>query len=291
MTDPNERLDPATHMDTLSLRVFDLATMVEYYTHGVGLVLLSEGGGTLTLGLGDRPVLKLVHAPELRRPPSSAAGLYHSAVLFDSQADLSASLLSIFTSHPHTYTGSADHLVSEAFYFTDPEGNGLELYADRPRESWQWDGDQVRMATIYLDPSQFVNSHIDRDLVESGRRPELSGVLGHAHLQVGDIATAHEFYVGVLGFDQTARMGRQALFVSAGGYHHHIGMNTWQSAGAGPRSRTLGLGSLDVAVPTRTELDRIVERLRAAGRAVRDDGDRVLTLDPWRNEVRLNLAV
>ena len=171
MTDPNERLDPATHMDTLSLRVFDLTTMVEYYTHGVGLVLLSEGGGTLTLGLGDRPVLKLVHAPELRRPPSSAAGLYHSAVLFDSQADLSASLLSIFTSHPHTYTGSADHLVSEAFYFTDPEGNGLELYADRPRESWQWDGDQVRMATIYLDPSQFVNSHIDRDLVESDAVP------------------------------------------------------------------------------------------------------------------------
>ena len=124
MTDPNERLDPATHMDTLSLRVFDLATMVEFYTDGVGLVLLSEGGGTLTLGLGDRPVLKLVHAPELRRPPSSAAGLYHSAVLFDSRADLSASLLSIFTSHPHTYTGSADHLVSEAFYFTDPEGNG-----------------------------------------------------------------------------------------------------------------------------------------------------------------------
>ncbi len=146
MTNPNERLDPATHMDTLSLRVFDLTTMVEYYTHGVGLVLLSEGGGTLTLGLGDRPVLKLVHAPELRRPPSSAAGLYHSAVLFDSRADLSASLLSIFIIHPHTYTGSADHLVSEAFYFTDPEGNGVELYHDRPRDQWQWHGSQVQMA-------------------------------------------------------------------------------------------------------------------------------------------------
>ena len=167
----------------------------------------------------------------------------------------------------------------------------MELYADRPRESWQWDGDQVRMTTIYLDPSQFVNSHIDRDLVESGRRPELSGVLGHAHLQVGDIATAHEFYVGVLGFDQTARMGRQALFVSAGGYHHHIGMNTWLSAGAGPRDKTLGLGSVDIAIPSRTELDRLVERLGADNREVRDDGDRVLTLDPWRNEVRLNLAV
>lgn len=290
MTHQTERLDPATHMDTLSLRVADLPAMVRYYTDGVGLAPLAEGGGTITLGLGARPILKLVHSPELRRPASSAAGLYHSAILFDSQADLSASLLSMFSRYPDTYTGSADHLVSEAFYFTDPEGNGLELYADRPRDQWQWDGDQVRMTTIYLDPSRFVNTHIDRDLVESGRRPELGAVLGHAHLQVGDIPTARDFYVGTLGFDQTARMGSRAIFVSAGGYHHHIGMNTWQSAGAGPRDKTLGLGSVDIAIPNRTELDRLVERLRAEGREVRDDGDRVVTLDPWRNEVRLNLV-
>ena len=115
--------------------------------------------------------------------------------------------------------------------------------------------------------------------------------IGHVHLKVADLERATDFYCGLLGFEVTLRYGTDAVFISAGGYHHHIGMNTWQSAGAGPRSRTLGLGSLDVAVPTRTELDRIVERLRAAGRAVRDDGDRVLTLDPWRNEVRLNLAV
>lgn len=290
MPHPTDRLDPATHMDTLSLKVTDLSTTFAFYTDGVHLVPLAEANGTVTLGLGARPVLRLVHAPELRRPASSAAGLYHSAILFDTPADLSASLLSMFTRYPNTYIGSADHLVSEAFYFTDPEGNGLELYVDRPRDAWQWDGDQVRMATIYLDPAGFVNTHLDRDAAESSRAPALSGSLGHAHLQVGDIAAAHDFYVGVLGFDQTARLGRQALFVSAGGYHHHLGMNTWQSLGAGPRSRTLGLGSVDIAVPARVELDRIAERLRAHAREIRDDGNQIITYDPWRNEVRLRLA-
>ncbi len=285
-----ERLAANTTMDTLSLRVQDLATMVDYYTNGVGLVPLAEGGQSVTLGLGNRPVLHLVHAPELRRPASSAAGLYHSAVLFENRADLAASLLSMFTQHSDGYIGSADHLVSEAFYFTDPEGNGLELYADRPRDAWQWDGDQVRMATLPLDPGQFVRSHLDQDAAASAQRPGLSGSLGHAHLQVGDIATARDFYVDVLGFDQTARLGSQALFVSAGGYHHHLGMNTWQSRGAGPRDRTLGLGSVDIAVPDRAELDRLAERLRADDRVVQDDGDRITTYDPWRNEVRLNLA-
>ncbi len=195
------------------------------------------------------------------------------------------------TQHPDGYIGSADHLVSEAFYFTDPEGNGLELYADRPRDAWQWDGDQVRMATLPLDPGRSATKTPDQDAAASAQRPGLSGSLGHAHLQVGDIATARDFYVDVLGFDQTARLGSQALFVSAGGYHHHLGMNTWQSRGAGPRDRTLGLGSVDIAgKPDRAELDRLAERLRADDRVVQDDGDRITTYDPWRNEVRLNLV-
>lgn len=290
MRNHTERLDPGTRMDTLSLRVADLPGMVEYYTTGVGLVPLAEGGGTVTLGLGSIPVLQLVHSPELRRPSGPSAGLYHSAILFDSRADLSASLLSMFTRYGQGYTGSADHLVSEAFYFNDPEGNGLELYADRPRDQWHWDGDQVRMATIYLDPSTFVSTHLDRDAAASDQPIKLQGSLGHAHLQVGDIATARDFYVDVLGFDQTARMGSQALFVSAGGYHHHLGMNTWHSRGAGVRDKTLGLGSVDILVPDRNELDRTIERLRGASAEVRDDGNRVITFDPWRNEVRLNLA-
>ncbi len=280
------RLDPKTHMDTLVLRVSDLPAEMAYYTNGVGLIPLAEGSGSVTLGLGDRPVMKLVHAPDLRRPASSAAGLYHTAVLFDSTADLSMSLLRMFTRYPQTYIGSADHLVSEAFYFTDPEGNGLELYADRPRDQWQIDGTHIRMASLPLDPVRFVETHLDR---ENDSSP-LSGTLGHVHLQVGDIPTAHDFYVGKLGFDETARLGPNALFVSAGGYHHHIGMNTWQSLGAGPRDNTLGLGSVDIAVPTRDELDRIADRLRGYGLAAHDDGRQVTTYDPWHNEVRLGLV-
>lgn len=290
MLHPDSRLDAATRMDTLSLRVADLPLMVDYYTSGVGLVPLAEGGGTVTLGLGERPVLKLVHAPELRRPSGNAAGLYHSAIVFDSRADLAASLAVMFTRHAEGYVGSADHLVSEAFYFTDPEGNGLELYVDRPRDQWQWDGNQVRMAVIHLDPMRFVTTHLDRDRLASQQPSALAGSLGHAHLQVGDIGTARDFYVDVLGFDQTARMGSQALFVSAGGYHHHLGMNTWHSRGAGARANTLGLGSVDIAVPSRAELDRISQRLARAAAEVRDDGDRITTFDPWRNQVRLNLA-
>ena len=288
MTNPNERLDPATHMDTLSLRVFDLATMVEYYTHGVGLVLLSEGGGTLTLGLGDRPVLKLVHAPELRRPPSSAAGLYHSAVLFDSRADLSASLLSIFTSHPHTYTGSADHLVSEAFYFTDPEGNGVELYHDRPRDQWTWIDGKVQMDTLYVDPNEFVNRHLAG--VDLATMAPTEATLGHVHLQVGDLESARDFYVNGLGFDETFAMPGNALFVSAGGYHHHMAMNVWNSAGAGPRQNTLGMGVVDILVPQSDELGRAEERLRHKGFRPTFDGRTMSVLDPWNNEIRLSVG-
>ena len=292
MNASTERLDPATHMDMLSLRVRHLPGLLAYYTDGVGLVPLSEGSGRIALGLGDRAVLELVHAPELRPAPSSSAGLYHTAVLFDTRSDLAASLHSMASRYPQTFIGSADHLVSEAFYFTDPEGNGLELYVDRPREQWRWTGDQVAMDSLPLDPNRFVASHLDRNAAESSSgRSRLVGRLGHAHLQIGDIETAHRFYVGTLGFDQTARMGRGALFVSAGGYHHHIGLNTWNSRGAGVRSKTLGLGSLDIAVPTREELDRIAERLRFAGHEIRDDGNRITTYDPWGNEVRIGQAV
>ena len=142
------------------------------------------------------------------------------------------------------------------------------------------------MGSELLDPNAYLRTWYDADRPIEGA----SAAIGHVHLQVGDIPTARAFYEGVVGFDVTFDMG-SALFLSAGGYHHHIGMNSWLSAGAGPRDKTLGLGSVDIAIPSRTELDRLVERLGADNREVRNDGDRVLTLDPWRNEVRLNLAV
>ena len=177
---------------------------------------------------------------------------------------------------PGTFTGSADHLVSQAFYFTDPEGNGIELYWDRARTEWSWMHGQIEMATLYLDPNAFLQRAPHR----RGRARRDGGdaaSVGHVHLSVGDVATARAFYVDALGFDETAGLGNQAVFVSAGGYHHHMAMNVWNSRGAGPRMPALGLGRVDLALPDADALGELGERLRHHGFAVRDDG-RTLTL-------------
>lgn len=286
-----DRLPADTHMGALELGVSSLQTELDFYTRGVGLLPLREGGGTVGLGFGDedreQDILTLTHKPDLRRPASSAAGLYHTAIVFDSAEALAASVRSMFQHFPHTYVGAADHLVSEAFYFTDPEGNGLELYVDRPRDQWSWQDGRVSMATLWLDPAQFVDLHLNREAARAGTG---AGSLGHVHLQVGDVRTAHDFYVEALGFDETARLGSQALFVSAGGYHHHMAMNTWQSRGAGPRVSTLGLGVVDIAVPDVAELDRTRDRLRLRGIASSSDGRTLTVRDPWNNELRLTAA-
>ncbi|MDO5678422.1 MAG: VOC family protein, partial [Propionibacteriaceae bacterium] len=169
----------------------------------------------------------------------------------------------------------------QAFYFTDPEGNGVELYHDRPRDQWQWNNGQVAMDTLHIDPKKFISEHLTEEPTSQ------AGTLGHVHLQVGDIATARAFYVDALGFDQTLNFGGSALFVAAGGYHHHMAMNVWNSAGAGPRASTLGMGVVDVVVPTVEEVDAAAARLKDAGFATTHDGRTLTVLDPWRNEIRL----
>ena len=134
--------------------------------------------------------------------------------------------------------------MSKALYFDDPEGNGVELYWDRPREQWGWENGRVAMATEYLDPNGFLRENlVDPDALDG------AAAVGHVHLKVGDITTAHEFYVDTVGFEVTAEYGTQALFVSAGGYHHHLAMNTWQSRGAQGRWPALGLGEVTIELP------------------------------------------
>ena len=268
-------------MGTLELRVRDMGTMLAYYTDGVGLVPLADGPGSATLGLGGTPIVRLTEAKDLRPAPRGSAGLFHTAVVFDDLPDLARTLVQMYTLHPETYAGTGDHLVSQAFYFTDPEGNGVELYHDRPRDLWQWDGDQVRMATLYIDPEKFIHQHL------TDAPASQAGSLGHVHLQVGDIASAQRFYVDALGFDQTFELPGQALFVSAGGYHHHMAMNVWHSAGAGPRASTLGMGVVDIQVPTADDVAAAADRLHTAGFPTTHDGRTLTVLDPWRNEIRL----
>jgi catechol 2,3-dioxygenase len=273
-------LAAATAMGAVLLDVADLDAMTRYYADGIGLDVLETGTDTVVLGRPGRPTIVLRAARGLARADRGAAGLFHTAVLFDSQESLAAALYSVATKYPRSFTGSSDHLVSKALYFDDPEGNGVELYWDRPRHEWRWDGSRVAMATLPLDPNGFLREHY------AGTTAPGNAEVGHVHLKVGDVPTAKRFYVDVVGFETTASFGDQALFVSAGGYHHHVGMNTWQSRGAGPRTPALGLGQVTLRLPDADALGALRDRLTAAGVAIRDDGRTLSFEDPWRNAVR-----
>ncbi|MCS3444590.1 VOC family protein [Microbacterium phyllosphaerae] len=271
-------------MNAVELLVRDLDTMTAYYQQAVTLDILDQSGATATLGRAGEPIMRLRQEKDLPTADPRAAGLYHTAILFQDESRLAAALLSVAQRAPQTFTGSADHLVSEAFYFTDPEGNGLELYHDRPREQWQVAPDgSVHMDSLALDPNRFLRQWLAPDADDDGQ----TATIGHVHLQVGDIPTARRFYSDILGFDVTAALGNLALFVSAGGYHHHIGMNTWQSAGAGPRAASLGLGDVRVTVPTRSDIEELADRLSFHGISSEDDGRTLSLSDPWGTRLAL----
>ncbi|WP_315502468.1 VOC family protein [Actinomyces radicidentis] len=310
-----ERLDARTRMGAVELLVADRRAMEDFYVRGVGLTPLATAAGRTVLGLGERVVVTLVDAPDLRPRQQGTAGLFHTAVVFDSPRELSRSLVRMWVRHPELFEGPGDHLVSQAFYFHDPEGNGVELYYDRPRSTWQWDESGVRMDTLTIDPNEFLMSHLgvsgtQREIaaareglaVPAGREVfaddglDVGGQVGHVHLQVGDVGTARDFYVDALGFDVTSVMPGQALFVSAGGYHHHMAMNVWGTRGAGPRTPALGLGTVDITLPEAAGIAATAERLRSHGVRFTQDVDagdgagRLVVPDPWGNELRLSVG-
>jgi catechol 2,3-dioxygenase len=278
----SDRLAADTKMGAVTLLVGDLDLMTRYYRDVVTLQVLDESSDTVMLGRAAHPIVTLRHEPSLRHAAPGSAGLYHTAILFESQAALAAALYSVAKNAPGTFTGSADHLVSQAFYFTDPEGNGVELYWDRARTEWSWTHGQIEMATLSLDPNTFLGEHLTEAAADGSTAQDAASV-GHVHLSVGDVPTARAFYVDALGFDTTASLGNTALFVSAGGYHHHMAMNVWESRGAGPRMPALGLGRVDLTLPDADTLGALQERLRDHGFAVRDDGRTVSFDDPWNN--------
>lgn len=282
-----DTLNPATTMDAVTLRVGDLETMSSYYAGALALTPLEERtqGREVhrVLGRGTVPMVKLVHTPDLPGVDPRQAGLYHTAFLFDDEASLAATVYRAAQNPTSRFAGSSDHFVSEAFYFTDPEGNGIELYRDRPRSQWKYDDGEIFMTTEYLDPRAYLQRHLTQEALDAAAQH--AGRVGHVHLQVGDVAAARAFYVDALGFESTATGVPGALFASAGGYHHHIAMNTWHSAGAGPRAASLGLGDVAVSVPAREDLDALAERLSSRGIRFSDDGRAVRVSDPWGTQV------
>lgn len=284
----SDLLAPDTAMGAVTLRVADLDGMIAYYRDAVTLELLSHDGPVAVLGRGGVPAVILQYAPELVHAAPRSAGLFHTAILFETEAALAAAVYSVVGRHPGSFTGSSDHLVSKAFYFDDPEHNGVELYWDRDRTQWSWTHGRIEMSTLFLDPTAFLREHLTE---ESIAQPRLGGArVGHVHLSVGDVATAKEFYVDQLGFETTTAYGGQALFVSAGGYHHHLAMNTWNSAGAGRRQPALGLGLVEIMVPGADDLGALGERLTHSGIATRDDGRALAFEDPWANAIRVTTS-
>lgn len=235
-------INPDTAMDAVTLRVGDLEGMSSYYAGALALTPLEERmrGREVhrVLGRGTTPMVRLVHTPDLPGVDPRQAGLYHTAFLFDDPSSLAATVYRAAQNSRSRFVGSSDHLVSEAFYFTDPEGNGIELYWDRARTDWSWVHGQIEMATLYLDPNGFLDEHLSEEAAAGSTAQDPASV-GHVHLSVGDVATARAFYVDALGFDETAGLGDQAVFVSAGGYHHHMAMNVWNSRGAGPDRKSV----------------------------------------------------
>ena len=273
---------PATsEMGAVTLWVADLDAMVKYYHEAVGLDVLVQMPSSVILGFQTTPIVILEHKAGMKHASPHEAGLFHTAILFSTQAALAQAVKSVATKYPGTFTGSADHLVSQAFYFNDPENNGVELYWDRDRSQWSWVHGTIEMDTIYLDPNEFLSEHLPENQVTAETK------VGHVHLSVGSIEAAEEFYIKMLGFEQTLNWGGQALFVSAGGYHHHMAMNTWRSRGAGRRQLTLGLGQVEIKIENTDQLLEVKDRLAFHDLETSSGENSVTVDDPWGNKITL----
>ncbi|EJN11219.1 putative ring-cleavage extradiol dioxygenase [Bradyrhizobium sp. YR681] len=268
----------------VTLRVRSLDTVADYYRDVIGLTVMERSATAAKLGTSGITLLVLEARPDAAIEPRNAAGLYHTAFLMPTRKDLARWLVAA-ASHRVKLSGFADHLVSESVYLDDPEGNGIEVYADRDPSQWQWSEGSVKMASDELNIPDLLSLTNPR-VPDYARAPD--GLrIGHMHLRVGDLAQAHGFYHGTIGLDPT-RSRNGAAFLSSGRYHHHLGMNVWQSQGAGQRDdQTTGLAWFSLVTAKQEILAAQAERLRKGGTQVTTLADGVEAIDPWGTRVRL----
>lgn len=279
-----DAIAPQTTVGAVHLTVSDLTRSLDYYRGAIGLGVLDEGSGRASLGTNGRELLVLVEEPGAR-PAAGYTGLYHFALRVPERAEL-ASWLAHAARDRVPLVGLSDHFVSEALYLSDPDGHGIEIYWDRPREHWEGKVGTT-LTTMPLDVEDLLNELDDPETEPFGGLPA-GTVMGHVHLKVSNIPETIDFYRDVLGFDLTAQLGDQAAFLSAGGYHHHIGANTWESAGAeSPPSGTAALRHATVVLPDGGARAEVVSRVAAAGRAVEELDGRHLVRDPSGNALVL----
>ena len=281
---PGYRLPASIRLGPVRLQSADLDRSIDYYERVIGLRVLERGLGQATLGPQDDPA-PLVRIAELPGavpvPRRGRLGLYHFAILLPDRASLGR-----FAGHLAAlgeYAGMADHLVSEALYLTDPDGLGIEVYADRPKETWAVRGGNLAMATDPLD--------LDGLAREAGGRRWTGAPpgtrIGHIHLYVDDLGRARDFYHVALGLDRISLDFPGALFLSAGGYHHHLGTNTWAAGAPKPTEGDARLLEWLIQLPGPADVEAAARSLHEAGYPVlREDGAALVT-DPWGTNVRL----
>lgn len=275
------------HIGAVGLVVRDLDKLSAYYRDLLGLTELGRAKDSAKLGVGGVTLLELTQRPSALPDDTREAGLYHTAFLMPTRADLGQWILHI-AKQRIPITGASDHGVSEAFYLDDPEGNGIEVYSDRPREEWQRDGSTILQKTDPLDIEAIVRQ-INPATAAYPRAPEGLRV-GHIHLRVGDTALAEKFYCDAIGLDVTRRR-TGASFISSGGYHHHVGVNIWHSRGAGPRNPDrAGLEWFVMEISDQPMMDTLEKRLRAAGTALDKIPGGFAATDPWGTRVRFTRA-
>ncbi|MFD2043276.1 VOC family protein [Ornithinibacillus salinisoli] len=269
---------PTTYVGEVNINVTDLERSLHFYKNILGFRVLKQSSLSVVLTAdGKTPILSLEQPPEVISREAKTTGLYHFAILLPTRADLSSFLKhSIRSGVP---LGASDHYVSEALYFNDPDGNGIEVYRDRPSSEWNWTEGQVAMATEPLDGDNLL---AEGDKEWNGM-PE-DTILGHIHLHVANLEETEKFYVNGLGFKIVTKYPG-ALFASTGDYHHHIGLNVWNGVGAKPPVKnSVGLNWFELVFPSEEAVKQTVSKLNSMGVTVKHDNE---VVDPAGNVIRL----
>lgn len=274
---------PNTFVSQVHLIVEQLERSVSFYQGVLGFQILDRTGSSISLTLNGKDVLVTLEQPADVSPKEPRrSGLYHYAILLPDRKEL-AKVLQHFIDIKYPLQGISDHLVSEALYLADPDGNGLEIYVDRPSESWEWIGEQVSMATEQVDL---------RSLLSEANGEKFTGlpsdtIMGHIHLHVSDLAKAAEFYIKGLGFKVVYQISNQALFISSGGYHHHIGLNIWNGKDIkAPSSNSVGLRYYTIVFANEITRDGAKKNLELLGYPVNEN----TAVDPSGNHILLTVA-
>jgi catechol 2,3-dioxygenase len=276
--------EPQTYVEQVTLKVQDLERALMFYQEVIGFKILKQMGNKVDLTADGETVLLSIEQPDdVVVMQGKTTGLYHFALLLPTRSDL-ARIVQHFAGMGLRF-GSSDHLVSEALYLSDPDGNGIEIYRDRAPSEWNWNNGEVAMT---VDPLNFRDllSGINQQQAWAGLPADT--VMGHIHLHVSELRKTEEFYVKGLGFEVVNRFGAQALFISTGKYHHHIGLNTWNGVGAPrPPENSVGLHSFTLMYPNDETRDHVVASLKTMGASVTDDKGVIATADPSGNRILL----